>query len=60
MSSVFRPCRRYKGILTIDGIKREDQGVYTCTARNTAGYVTMKSNLMVVTKPVIEEFKNVT
>ncbi|CAL8091779.1 unnamed protein product [Orchesella dallaii] len=51
---------KYKGTLQIDGIKREDAGVYTCTAKNTAGYVTMKSTLNVITKPVIEEFKNIT
>ncbi|ODM98953.1 Fasciclin-2 [Orchesella cincta] len=51
---------KYKGTLQIDGIKREDAGVYTCTAKNTAGYVTMKSTLNVVTKPVMEEFKNIT
>lgn len=51
---------RYKGTLTIDNVKKEDAGVYTCTARNNAGHVTMKSTLKVVTKPVIEEFKNIT
>ncbi|ODM93784.1 Fasciclin-2 [Orchesella cincta] len=50
----------YKGTLQIDGVKREDQGLYTCTARNTAGHVAVTSTLNVVTKPVIEEFKNIT
>ncbi len=50
---------KYKGTLTIEGIQREDAGQYTCTARNNAGYVTMKSVVNVVTKPVIEEFKNI-
>lgn len=51
---------RYKGTLTIDNVKKEDAGVYTCTARNNAGHVTMKSTLKVVTKPVVEGFQNIT
>jgi len=51
---------RYKGTLQIDGLKPEDSGLYRCTARNTAGFETSTSRLFVVTKPVIEELKNVT
>lgn len=51
---------KYKGTLVIDQLRREDAGVYTCTARNMAGYASLKSTLNVVTKPVIEEYKNTT
>ncbi|CAL8091774.1 unnamed protein product [Orchesella dallaii] len=51
---------KYSGTLKIDGVTMEDVGIFICTAKNAAGYVTMKSTLSVVTRPVIEEFKNVT
>ncbi|XP_021944493.1 fasciclin-2 isoform X2 [Folsomia candida] len=51
---------KYKGTLTIDALKPEDSGTYRCTARNTAGFDTVTSRLFVVTKPVIEEFINIT
>jgi hypothetical protein len=51
---------RYKGLLRIDGLRREDGGLYRCTAKNTAGIDTMTARLTVVTKPIIEEFKNLT
>ncbi|CAG7729553.1 unnamed protein product [Allacma fusca] len=51
---------KYKGTLRIDGLRREDAGTYRCTAKNTAGIDTMQTRVDIVTKPVIEEYKNVT
>lgn len=51
---------KYRGTLLITDLRREDQGIYTCTARNAAGFATVQSTLTVVTKPRVIEFANVT
>ncbi|XP_066960357.1 fasciclin-2-like isoform X4 [Macrobrachium rosenbergii] len=49
-----------KGVLTIMELKPELGGTYRCTAKNPAGEDTAKANLLVLTKPKVETFLNIT
>lgn len=49
-----------KGTLTIINLKPEYSGKYWCTATNLAGEDTAEANLLVFTKPKVEQFLNLT
>lgn len=49
-----------KGILTIMDLKPEHTGNYRCTATNPAGDDTANANLLVLTKPKVEQYLNIT
>ena len=51
---------RYQGTLQINELRVEDRGPYYCRVKNTAGYDEAITELTIVTKPVVEEFINVT
>lgn len=50
----------HNGQLSITRVEEYDRGVYTCIAKNTAGFTEQKMRLNVVVKPKIYELKNIT
>lgn len=50
----------HKGQMSVTRVEENDRGVYTCLARNSAGFVEKKTRLNVIVKPKIYELKNVT
>ena len=51
---------RYKGTLEIMDLRVEDRGTYNCRLKNVAGEVEGSTELLIITKPVVEVFNNVT
>lgn len=51
---------RDRGLLTITRVRRlEDSGKFTCKAQNAAGEVQSTHDLVVITKPTITSFENI-
>lgn len=50
----------HNGQMSITRPEEKDRGVYTCVAKNSAGWTEQKMNLDVVVKPKIYEMKNIT
>lgn len=50
----------HNGQMSISRVEEFDRGVYTCVAKNSAGYVEKRMHLNVVVKPKIYEMKNLT
>ena len=59
-NGLFIILTRYEGTLMIENLLIEDQGKYDCMVKNNAGNAEGAVNLVIVTKPVIEEFLNIT
>lgn len=50
----------HNGQMSITRVEEYDRGVYTCVAKNSAGFTEKKMQLNVVVKPKIYELKNIT
>ncbi|SPP89150.1 fasciclin-2 isoform X4 [Drosophila guanche] len=48
------------GLVTINSVREDDYGTYTCLAKNKAGVVDQKTKLNVLVRPAIYELYNVT
>lgn len=52
---------RNRGTVTITKVRRyEDSGLFTCLAQNAAGEHEKSHNLIVITRPVVTSFQNIT
>lgn len=50
----------HNGQMSVTRVEENDRGVYTCVAKNSAGFTERKMHLTVVVKPKIYEMKNIT
>ena len=50
----------HNGQMSITRVEEYDRGLYTCVAKNSAGFTEKKMTLNVVVKPKIYELKNIT
>ncbi|EDW25988.1 GL14196 [Drosophila persimilis] len=50
----------HTGLVTINSVREDDYGTYTCLAKNKAGVVDQKTKLNVLVRPAIYELYNVT